>query len=146
MSESHFASENIRVLANEDADAEGIRRAFAELVQASDSGDIVVFHFAGHGHQIADDNVPFGESDGYDELLVPFGAPAEFREGYDGSLHIRDDRVGKFLMALRKKVGPTGIVNIFLDSCFSGTGTRGPDQAPTVGTLRWVCRRKAPSR
>jgi hypothetical protein len=120
-----FDRSNVAVLLDQDATVEGIRTAFAQLVRDSNPGDIVVVHFSGHGHQIADQDVPLEEPDGYDELLVPHGAPAEFSEGYDGSLHIRDDEVGLFLNALREKVGPQGNVNIFLDSCFSGTGTRG---------------------
>ncbi len=120
-----FDRRHIEVIRDEAATAEGLRAAFGRLIEAAQPGDIVVVHFSGHGHQIADDDLPIEEPDGYDEVLVPHGSPAEFTEGYDGSLHLRDDEVGDYLTRLRRQVGPTGNVTVFLDSCFSGTGTRG---------------------
>lgn len=38
-----------------------------ELVAASRPGDVLFFHFSGHGTQVPDD----GESDGYDEAICP---------------------------------------------------------------------------
>ena len=66
-------------------------------------------------------------------MLVPFGAPANFVDGYRGELHVRDDEVGAFVQRLRRKVGPTGNVTVFLDACYSGTGTRGADELPSRG-------------
>lgn len=126
-----FAEANIRLLADSAADRAGILAAFDQLVKDAGPGDVVVFHYSGHGHQIADDNGD--EMDGYDEVLVPYGAPANFTEGYEGELHVRDDEVGVFLQKLRRKVGPTGNVTVFLDACYSGTGTRGSDELPSRG-------------
>jgi hypothetical protein len=126
-----FAEENIRLLADSAATRDGILAAFDQLVRASGEGDVVVIHYSGHGHQIADDDGD--EMDGYDEVLVPYGAPSNFVEGYRGELHVRDDEVGAFLQRLRRKVGPTGNVTVFLDACYSGTGTRGADELPSRG-------------
>ena len=131
-----FSEENIRVVHDEEATAEGIRAAFQQLIDDARPGDMIAFHYSGHGHQIGDEDTPLEETDGYDEVLVPHDAPSEYVAGYDGSLHIRDDEVGAFLDALRAKVGPTGLVTAFLDACFSGTGTRGPDELPTRGATR----------
>jgi hypothetical protein len=129
--EHGFADSDIRVLADSAATRAGILAAFDRLVTESGPGDVVVIHYSGHGHQIADDDGD--EMDGYDEVLVPYGAPASFVEGYHGELHVRDDEVGAFVQRLRRKVGPGGNVTVFLDACYSGTGTRGEDELPSRG-------------
>ncbi len=69
-----FREENIRVLQDSDADAEGIQGAFRQLVRDAKEGDVVVFHFSGHGHRMTNDDPENDEeTDGYDELLVPYG-------------------------------------------------------------------------
>ena len=121
-----FRDENVRVLQDRDADAEGIREAFRRLAREAEAGDVVVFHYSGHGHRLTNDNPDQDEeTDGYDELLVPYGAHDEFYEGYDGSQHIRDDEVGELLATLREEVGRSGNVTFFIDACHSGTATRG---------------------
>ena len=130
-----FAAEDIRVLQDADADADGIRAALQRLVRDTDDGDVVVFHYSGHGHRITnDDPDEDDEVDGYDEVLVPHGAPDDFYEGYDGSLHIRDDELGDIVAALRQRAGRTGNVTVFLDACYSGTGTRGGPELPVRGS------------
>ena len=131
-----FRSEDIRVLQDADADAEGIREAFRWLVREARAGDVVVLHYSGHGHRMSNDNPAQDEEvDGYDEVLVPYGAPDEFYEGYDGGVHIRDDEVGEVLAELRRRVGPRGNVTFFLDACYSGTATRGQDDLAARGSL-----------
>lgn len=130
-----FRGENIRVLQDADADADGIRTAFRQLEREAEEGDVVVFHYSGHGHRMTNDNPEEDEeTDGYDELLVPYGAHDEFYEGYDGSLHIRDDEVGELLARLRQRVGPTGNVTFFIDACHSGTATRGAEELAARGS------------
>ncbi len=132
-----FRREDIRVLQGVDADADGIRAAFRRLERDAEEGDVVVFHFSGHGHRMTNDNPEDDEeTDGYDELLVPYGAHDEFYEGYDGSLHIRDDEVGELLAGLRRRVGPTGNVTFFIDACHSGTATRGGDELAARGSAQ----------
>ena len=104
-----FATDDIRVLRDAEADVEGIRAALERLVRDTDRGDVVVLHYSGHGHRITNDNPDEDdEVDGYDEVLVPYGAPDDFYDGYDGSLHIRDDEIGAFVGRLRSAAGSTG--------------------------------------
>jgi hypothetical protein len=132
-----FLDEDIRVIQDAEADAEGIRAAFRWLRREADEGDVVVLHYSGHGHRMSNDNPEEDEeTDGYDELLVPYGAHDEFYEGYDGSLHIRDDEVGELLAELRRRVGPTGNVTFFIDACHSGTATRGGEELAARGSDR----------
>lgn len=134
-----FDAGSIRVLRDEEADKDGILRAFREtLIEPAQPGDIVVFHVSSHGQQITDDD-PNEELDGYDEALVPYDAPASEREvegrDYRGEKHLRDDELADAITSLRRKVGPTGNVIVFLDSCFSGT-PRGGRPAGMPGAAR----------
>ncbi|KAI0783747.1 caspase domain-containing protein [Abortiporus biennis] len=84
----------------------------ANLVRDVDSGDTLVFYFAGHSDQL--DNPDGSEDDGMDEVLLPMdheglGRPEKF---------IRDNDLRRFLVDPL----PVGarLVAIF-DSCHSGT-------------------------
>jgi hypothetical protein len=131
-----FAPAQIRVLRDAEATPAGIRAALQRLARDTDEGDVVVIHYSGHGHRIGNDNPEMeNEIDGFDEVLVPYGAPDEFYEGYDGALHIRDDELGAAIEQIRLRAGPGGNVTVFLDACYSGTGTRGDaDDLPTRGS------------
>lgn len=119
-----FASERIAELHDRAATAEGIVAAFErDLIASSHPGDVAVFHYSGHGQRLTDDDGD--ELDGYDEALAPFDAPREAGAAYRGERHLRDDRLGRLLERLRAKVGSRGNVVVLLDSCFSGTATRG---------------------
>jgi metacaspase-1 len=129
-----FAEGDIRVLADADADRDGMLRALRDLVDRTRTGDIVVIHYSGHGHRITDDDGD--ELDGYDEILVPWGAPASLDGGYDGEKHIRDDEIAPILQELQRRAGPSGNVLFILDSCFSGSATRGEYELPTRGMMQ----------
>jgi hypothetical protein len=130
-----FAPADVRVLRDAEADAEGLREALRRLVRDTGRGDVVVLHYSGHGHRLTNDDPDADEeADGYDELLVPYGAPDDFYAGYDGRLHIRDDELGGVVGELRQRAGPTGSVTVFLDACYSGTGTRGDSDLPARGS------------
>ncbi len=119
-----FHKENIILLQDRRATRVGIMAAFDTLIGLTGRGDIVYFHFSGHGQQITDDDGD--EVDGYDEALIPYDAPRYFRRGvYEGENHLRDDKVGEFLERLRKRTGSEGSVLVTLDACHSGTATRG---------------------
>lgn len=129
-----FKPENIKILADEPVIVDGktipptkpthaaIRDAFkASLIDKAGKGDIIYFHFSGHGEQVPDDNGD--EADGMDETIIP----ADYVSQKDASNNVRDDEIGTWLDALSKK-DPAN-VTITLDSCFSGTATRGSDVA-----------------
>ncbi|MCC2548233.1 caspase family protein [Hymenobacter sp. BT175] len=119
-----FQEANIQVLTDAAATKSGIVAALSGLSARVKANDVIVFHYSGHGQQIADDNGD--ETDGYDEALVPYNAAIRFEPGkYEGQHHLRDDELGNLLGALRQKAGPKGEVLAVLDACHSGTGTRG---------------------
>lgn len=95
------------------------------LIKSTVKGDIVFFHYSGHGQQIPDDNDD--EIDGYDESLVS----SDYVSQKDGSKNIRDDEIGELLDELKAKEPAN--VTISLDSCFSGTATRGQSDLQTRG-------------
>lgn len=103
------------------------------LVEQVDSGDVVYFHFSGHGQQIATQpNEPYPDPDGLDECLVPYDAPSVnhiMKDGkkipYDYSRHIRDKELRDILKESRAKLGPNGNLFVVIDACHSGGATRG---------------------
>ncbi len=111
----------VAMVSNKDATRKGIIDAFrvhlADKVKAG-RGDVVFFHYSGHGQQIPDDNGAPDEVDGYDEALVPY----DNRGTHDYSNHLRDEQLGGLVKELASR---TPNVIISLDSCHSGTGTRG---------------------
>lgn len=116
---------DITILRDADATKEGIIAAIEDLTNKASKGDIVVFHYSGHGQQVKDDNND-EKSDGYDEALVAYDAQMRFRPGvYEGENHLRDDDLDKLFFNLRKKIGSKGNLLVILDACHSGTGTRG---------------------
>ena len=121
-----FDKHNIITL-TENTNKIDILNAFrTELIDKAEKGGIYFFHFSGHGYQIPDDNGD--EMDGWDETIVPSDAPFDFKKNNEKSFYknyIRDDELMLLLEELRKKVGPTGSVLVTLDSCHSGTATRG---------------------
>lgn len=118
-----FDQSDIMYLKDEQATKEGMLGAFNELLSKVSEGDEVVIHYSGHGHQIFDDSGD--EIDGLDEALVCFDAPMKMTEGYTGANHFRDDELGAIVEQFRIKLGKDGHLLLFLDSCHSGTGTRG---------------------
>lgn len=118
-----FDRKDIAVLVDNEATKQGILKAFDALTKKVRAGDIVYFHFSGHGQQIMDDNGD--EVDGYDESLVPYDAGMRYEScEAKGENHIRDDYLGVLLDKIRRKTGPEGDLIVVLDACHSGTATR----------------------
>jgi hypothetical protein len=119
-----FKPEEIRTLkSKEETTHNAIVKAFRSfLVEQTRPGDIVYFHYSGHGSQVADDRAhglnpkPGDELDGMDETLVP----SDYAGLRDGSRDIRDDEMEQLLAELAGRH-----VTVTVDSCHSGTITRG---------------------
>ncbi len=121
-----FKNSNINIIKDEKATNRNILKALDQMIAQSSSGDVVVFHFSGHGQQITDLNDD--ELDCYDEALIPYDAPLKPSNQYGGENHIIDDALNKYLLLLRKKVGAKGDVIFLLDACHSGTATRSANE------------------
>ncbi|MFM7154632.1 MAG: caspase family protein [Bacteroidota bacterium] len=129
-----FAVADIVVLEDAAATREGIIAALNQLHTSSASGDLVYFHFSGHGQQMWD--ASGDEIDGYDESIVPYDAQSFYNStGYKGEKHISDEELGSYFLKIRKKLGNKGQLIVLLDSCHSGTGLRGMGAARGTNNL-----------
>jgi metacaspase-1 len=107
-----FTTADIRVLTNAKATRAAILEGLAEMVAKAAMGDILVFHYSGHGTQVPDQDGDESE-DHLDEALCPH----DF--SWDGTW-IRDDDLADVFSRLPKDVH----LEVLLDCCHSGTGTR----------------------
>ncbi len=139
-----FDEKNIVEILDEKATATNVLKALDNLLAKLNAGDIVYIHYSGHGQQIADwdakdyPNVKFitkdeGE-DGLDEALALYNAPMEYFEGYKYDEHLIDDQLDYYVSAIETKLGKNGHIVIVLDSCHSGSGTRGSEPTKKRGS------------
>jgi hypothetical protein len=127
-----------RLLVDQQASKQGIMDAFRWLAsQATDSSDVVVIYYSGHGSWAPDANIDAVRTkdesrsvpgDNFDEALVPWDA----RDPHNPRHLLLDDEIN----ALLSRLG-TGNVTMIVDACFSGTVTRGsPDTSSTAPVAR----------
>ncbi|MCK9458845.1 MAG: caspase family protein [Proteobacteria bacterium] len=94
------------------------------LVSGAVSGDSLVFCYSGHGSKVRDTNGD--EADLYDEILCP----VDFFSGQ----YVSDDNLRSIFSAL-----PIGVsLDVFIDSCYSGTATRSANLKPNKFTFRCI--------
>jgi len=107
-----FTVNQIRMVVDERATRAGILERLAWLVKDAQPKERLLFHFSGHGSQIRDRD---GDElkDNLDEILCPHDMD------WDGT-YIVDDELGKFFGTLPKGIN----LEVLLDCCHSGTGTR----------------------
>ncbi|MDD5389854.1 MAG: caspase family protein [Gallionellaceae bacterium] len=110
-----FTNKEIRVATDARATKAGILSRLDWLVKGAKAGDFLVFHYSGHGSQIRDRDGDELE-DGMDELICPHDFD------WDGT-YILDDDLNAIFKTLPKGV----LLEVFLDSCHSGTGLRDVD-------------------
>ena len=106
-----FPSAGITVLRDQAATTAAIRRELARLTAGAGEGDVLVFHYSGHGSQVPDRN---GDetTDRLDEILCPYDL--DWRDP------LSDDDLGRVARRL-----PAGAhLAVVLDCCHSGTGLR----------------------
>lgn len=107
-----FQNTDIRVLTNNRASKANILYRLEEMVFNAKPNDYLVFHFSGHGSQIRDRD---GDElkDHMDELICPYDM------NWDNGF-ITDD----MLNGIFKKLPQGALLEVFLDSCHSGTGLK----------------------
>ena len=114
-----FNSQDIITLTDEQANRQNILEAFENhLIKQAKPGDVVVFHFSGHGSRVKDPN-PIN-SDGINGTMMPYD---RYSQNTRDAGKVRDI-MGKTLFLLMYAL-QTENVTAVLDSCFSGGGTRG---------------------
>merc|ERR1712038_970534 len=99
-------------------------KAMSWLVHGVSKGDVLFFHFSGHGAQLPDRTGV--ERDGYNETLVP----CDFHRG---ARHVTDDEVWSAIV----RPLPSGVrLTAVMDCCHSGTGMDLPFEYD-VASRRW---------
>src|SRR5690606_24823132 len=105
--------ENVRVKKDSEVTKAAMNQGWKWLLKDAKPGDRLVFHFSGHGSQIAD--VDGDEDDGADELLC-----LHAMDWNDPKTYLLDDEINEWTKQI-----PAGVaVTFLLDCCHSGTGTR----------------------
>ncbi len=107
-----FSPQEIVMLSNSRARKAAILEGLESLLGGAKEGDTLVFHYSGHGSQVRDADGDELE-DGKDEILCPYDF--DWTGGF-----IRDDDLASLIGGLRRGVQ----LEVILDSCHSGTGTR----------------------
>jgi metacaspase-1 len=105
------AGAEIRVLTDQRATTDAIVSRLGWLVRDAAAGDVLVFHYSGHGSQVRDRH---GDEldDGLDEIICPYDL--------DWDNPFTDDDLHTLLSGL-----PAGVnLTVILDCCHSGTGLR----------------------
>jgi uncharacterized caspase-like protein len=115
-----FNPTDIKVLsdtADDQPTRENILTAFHEhLIKQAQPGDVVVFHFSGHGSRVIDPTPVHNAIDHYNSTFVPMDAA--------GNAEGIPDIMGKTLFLLISAL-KTEYVTAVLDCCHAGGGTRG---------------------
>ena len=124
-----FQARDILTLSDRAATRQNILTAFEEhLIKQAKPGDVVVFHYSGHGSRVADKDSP----DGFNGTIVPIdsypseegeGLSPEFNSGACTPRQVKDI-MGHTLFLLTRAL-KTDNVTIILDCCYSGATTRG---------------------
>jgi len=107
-----FDAAGIRVLTDKGATRAAILEGLSDLVANAGRGDTLVFHYSGHGSQVPDEDED-ERADRMDEIICP----RDF--SWDGCW-ISDDDLSDVFSRLPKDVH----LEVLLDCCHSGTGTR----------------------
>jgi hypothetical protein len=101
---------SMRILTDRNATRENILAGLKWLLSGATSGDVRIFYYSGHGTYVVD--VSDDEPDKKDEAICP--------HDFATAGPITDDDIRAELAGM-----PVGVnLDVFLDSCFSGTATR----------------------
>jgi hypothetical protein len=115
-----FSSRDITTLTDFAATTKAMRDAITKLVKGAKRGDVLLFHYSGHGANVPDKNGD--EADRRDEILCPT------------DLDWKDPLLDDWLRSTFDKL-PAGVnLTVIMDCCHSGTNTRAilPPDAPVV--------------
>ncbi|MBD2194929.1 MULTISPECIES: caspase family protein [Calothrix] len=116
-----FNPQDIVTLTDRQATRKGILTAFEDhLIKQAKPGDVVVFHFSGHGSRVRDRDRD--AADGLNSTIVPIDAtlPPGYPQQAGPVQHIMGHTLFLLMSALN-----TENVTVVLDSCHSGGGKRG---------------------
>ncbi len=122
-----FNPQDILILTDQQATRKGILEAFEEhLIKQAKPGDVVVFHYSGHGSRVLDPHPilsksPIVDGVGLNGTFVP--VDSSLPAGYPNIGGEVNDIMGHTLFLLMSAIKTENFTAI-LDSCFSGLKTR----------------------
>lgn len=121
----NFTQTDIKVLTDAQATKQAIMAELTAMVNGAKSGkySYLVFSLSSHGTQVPDRNGD--ETDHYDEAFCPHDLAAAAGQ-WDPNHVIIDDE----LHDLFAQVPDNVLVEVYLDTCHSGTGLKGVDLMP----------------
>lgn len=126
----NFRTRDIRLVTDRRATRKAIVQRLYWLVGDLQAGDRILFHFSGHGAQVANRNEESDEVDGLDEIICP----ADF--DWTPDRYVADDLFSKIFSSV-----PDGVEFVWIsDSCHSGDLSRGCSRARRIDApadLRW---------
>ena len=109
-----FSADEIRTIVDESVTRNNLMNRFDWLLDDVKEGDLLLFHFSGHGSQIQDRDGDELEDD-LDEILCLYDMDFRNPDSY-----LLDDDFNDIIDRLPKDV----FLNVCIDSCHSGTATR----------------------
>lgn len=125
-------------LKNEQATKQGMVRAFMELSNRCNKGDVIYIHYSGHGQLMSDiDGDEALRTDAsyslWDESWIPYDAYMYYGDKDHGEKHLCDDEVDFYLNTIRDRIGKKGQLIVIIDACHSGDATFGQENEPIRG-------------
>lgn len=125
-------------LKNEQATKQGMVRAFMELSNRCNKGDVIYIHYSGHGQLMSDiDGDEALRTDAsyslWDESWIPYDAYMYYGDKDHGEKHLCDDEVDFYLNTIRDRIGKKGQLIVVIDACHSGDATFGQENEPVRG-------------
>ncbi len=128
-----FKASEIKTLTDAQATKAAIMAELQAAVAAARAGKLsyLLFSLSSHGTQMADKSGD--EPDGMDEAFVPYDI-AQKGNAWDPARIISDDE----LNALFAQLPATTLLEVYLDTCHSGTGLRGAEFSLYAPRARYV--------
>ncbi len=114
----------VRILTDARATTSAIVTGLHWLIDDAAQGDVLVFHYSGHGSQVPDRHGD--EADGLDEIICPYDL--------DWDNPLTDDDLHAIVGGLPASASLT----VILDSCHSGTGLRELEARGGSARGRWI--------
>ena len=128
-----FKTTEMSTLTNAQATKANIMTRLNTMVADAKAGKLnyLVFSFSSHGTQVKDTGND--EPDGKDEAFVPYDI-AEKNGAWDPAHIISDDELHDLFVKLPANV----LLEVYLDTCHSGTGLRGAEFGPYAPRARFI--------
>jgi metacaspase-1 len=128
-----FKTSEMTILTDAQATKANIMANLKAMVADANAGKLgyLVFSLSSHGTQMNDTSGD--EPDGKDEAFVPYDI-AEKRGSWDRSHIISDDELHDLFVQLPANA----LLEVYLDTCHSGTGLRGAEFGPYAPRARYI--------